>query len=249
MQNPMAVVTIDFWNTLFDSSGGVVRNDARRAVLMAAAADAGYNASFEQLEEAYRSIWAYFDVQWLEHHRTPTSPELVREICQRANIQLREEVLDAVAREFSRGVLQHPPVLLPGAAEALAQLASRARLALISDTAFSPGSVLRELMELNNVAQYFDAFIFSDETGVAKPHPDAFRLALEALGGTAASAVHIGDLERTDIAGAKGAGMKAILYRGVESPHKYAEDATTADAVMHHWNEVLDMLAMLGLLS
>ncbi|MBS1913120.1 MAG: HAD family hydrolase [Bacteroidetes bacterium] len=242
MPNPTTVVTIDFWNTIFDSSGGVVRNDARRAALMAAAADAGYGASAEQLEEAYRSIWAYFDVQWLEHHRTPTSPELVREICRRAGIQLREQVLDAVAADFSRGVLEHPPMLLPGAAAALARLASRARLALISDTAFSPGSVLRELMELNNVAQYFDAFIFSDETGVAKPHPDAFRLALEALGAGADGAVHIGDLERTDIAGAKGVGMKAILYRGVESPHKYAEEATTADAVMHHWNEVAETL-------
>lgn len=235
---PITVVTIDFWNTLFDSTGGAPRNEARRQALRDAIVDAGLVCSDERLDEAYKGIWDYFDHHWLNNRRTPTSEEMVREICHQANVELQERAILEVADLFSRGVLDHPPALLPGARNALEHLSSHAKLALISDTAFSPGSVLRQLMEANDIARYFSAYVFSDETGVAKPHPDAFLHALNQLGGRPANALHIGDIERTDIIGAKSVGMKAILYRGEPQSHKYAEETTCADAVVYHWDEV-----------
>jgi putative hydrolase of the HAD superfamily len=145
-----------------------------------------------------------------------------------------------------RGVLDHPPQLLPGVREALAFLAARAKLAIISDTAFSPGSILRELMVEQDIDRYFSGYVFSDETGIAKPHPEAFAAALNQLQGAPEEGVHIGDIERTDIRGARGAGMKAILYDGGSERSKYAEDETAADAVMHHWNEIEEVLGKLG---
>lgn len=242
----ITVVTIDFWNTLFDSSGSHQRNEARRSVLSEAVAVAGAPCETDVLERAYASIWGYFDEHWLRHHRTPTSDEMVREICSRAGVVLSDAAIDHVADHFSRGVLDHPPALLPGAREALAQLAEHSRLALISDTAFSPGSVLRELMEREGIGHFFTAFVFSDETGRAKPHPEAFHRALSSLNGTAASAVHIGDIERTDILGARGVGMRAILYKGDSDPHKYAQQHTEATAVMHHWSELGDVIERIG---
>lgn len=235
---PITVVTIDFWNTLFDSTGGASRNAARRAALLAAIHAAGHGCSEEELDNAYKGIWGYFDNHWLENQRTPTSDEMVREICRQIDLNLSEKALAEVADIFSRGVLDHPPQLLPGVREALEYLSGRARLALISDTAFSPGSVLRELMEQAGISHYFNAYVFSDETGVAKPHPDAFRRALEPFYAHPHEAVHIGDIERTDIRGAKQAGMKAILYKGDSTPHKYAEEGTIADAVMEDWGEI-----------
>ena len=114
----------------------------------------------------------------------------------------------------------------------------RGPLAIISDTAFSPGSVLKQLMERDGIARYFDHYIFSDETGVAKPHPDAFHKALDGLGGTPEKGVHIGDIERTDILGAKGVGMEAILYRTPDRQHKYAEETTVADYILEEWGEI-----------
>lgn len=243
---PITVVTIDFWNTLFDSAGGAHRNTARLDALREAIGGAGLQCEDSLLEESYKSIWEYFDDHWLNRQRTPTSEEMVREICSRARVELDEKSVLAVADTFARGVLEHPPALLPGAAEGLEYLAARADLALISDTAFSPGSILRELMESAGVARYFGAYVFSDETGVAKPHPDAFRRALEPFGGRPEQAVHIGDIERTDIRGAKAAGMKAILYQGDEQPHKYAEEATAADATMAHWRQIETLFEMLS---
>lgn len=237
---PSTVITIDFWQTLFDDSGGPQRNEERQAALRQAIANAGYFRDIEEIDTAFRSIWEYFDHHWLNHHRTPTSREMVGEICQRLDLELPEEAVEQVTQTFAQGVLSNPPSLLPGVPAALEFLANRAPLALISDTAFSPGRVLRELMEQKGIASYFSNFIFSDESGVAKPHPDAFRRAVEPFGGDLGNSLHIGDIERTDIRGAKGVGMKAILYRGNHIPHKYADDGTAsaADAVITHWDQM-----------
>ncbi|MDB5034254.1 MAG: hypothetical protein JWQ98_1495 [Chlorobi bacterium] len=234
----ITVVTIDFWNTLFDHTGGVPRNLARKAALAGAVASSGNLCEPATLERAYEGVWEYFDDHWLNRQRTPTSEEMVREMCRQANITLPESVVMEVAESFSRGILDHPPSLLPGVDAALEFLASRAKLAVISDTAFSGGAVLREVMEGAGIAKYFSAYVFSDETGVAKPHPEAFQAALGALNAQPREAMHIGDIERTDIRGAKNAGMKAILYRGGNEPSKYAEESTMADLVMDHWDEM-----------
>lgn len=242
---PIKVVTIDFWNTLFDSSGGALRNAARMKALRDAIDQSGLLCEPEILERSYKAIWEYFDDHWLNHQRTPTSREMVREICRCAQIDLHDKVVEQVAEVFARGVLDHPPELLPGAREGVEFLADRAKLALISDTAFSPGSVLRELMESVGIAGYFDIYVFSDETGVAKPHPEAFRRAYEPLGCLPSEALHIGDIERTDILGAKSAGMKAMLYKGDTIPHKYAEEHTAADMVIWHWGEIGESLRLI----
>jgi putative hydrolase of the HAD superfamily len=162
------------------------------------------------------------------------------------DVELPEEALDRIAQVFARGVLDHPPDLLPGVREALDDLSGTRQLALISDTAFSPGAILRELMEREGIARYFDAFVFSDETGVAKPDPVAFERALAALKVEPAAAAHIGDIERTDIAGAHAAGMHAILYRNDEHLHVMAEDETVAHVTVEHWAEVAPALERLA---
>ena len=243
----ISVLTIDFWNTLFDSTGGEPRNAARRGALLDAIRTAGHDCDDDRFDATYRGIWAYFDEHWLERQRTPTSREMIDEMLRRLEYALDDATVESVSDVFCRGVLEHPPELLPGAADALAEIHARGiAMAVISDTAFSPGSVLRELMEQRGIARYFSAFVFSDETGVAKPHPDAFRRALEPLGGDPSRACHVGDIERTDIRGARAAGMHAILFRGDLSPAKFAESETEADVVVERWSEMPEVLATLG---
>ncbi|MBC8146151.1 MAG: HAD family hydrolase [bacterium] len=243
----VSVVTVDFWNTLFDSTGGEPRNAQRRRALLDAIRGAGNECDDARFDDVFRGIWQYFDEQWLEQQRTPTSREMIDEMLNRLDVALDESVRESIASTFSAGVLEHPPQLFPGASDALKELkALGVRLALISDTAFSPGVILRELMEQCGVGQYFDEYVFSDETGVAKPHPEAFRRALEPFGVSPDDACHIGDIERTDIRGAKAAGMRAVLFRGDPSPSKYAEDQTQADATISHWDEVLAAIKQLS---
>ena len=55
--------------------------------------------------------------------------------------------------------------------------------------------------------------VFSDEAGVPKPHPRIFAHTLEALGVAPDATVHVGDLRRTDVAGARAAGMGTVSAR------------------------------------
>ena len=52
---------------------------------------------------------------------------------------------------------------------------------------------------------------FSDEEQIAKPSPEIFLKTLIELGGKPNRSTHIGDRPETDIMGAKGVGMRAIL--------------------------------------
>ena len=100
-------------------------------------------------------------------------------------------------------------------------------------------------MDSVGIGTHFSTFVFSDETGVAKPDPVAFERALAGVGADAAGAVHIGDIERTDIQGARAHGMRAVLYRNDEHRHQLAEDGTDADATIAHWDELDAVLARL----
>jgi putative hydrolase of the HAD superfamily len=92
-----------------------------------------------------------------------------------------------------------------------------------------------ELLARNDMLRYFDYLYFSNEHGASKPSRRAFGLTLERLGVRPAEAVHVGDIQRTDVAGAQAAGMSAVLFVGSNN-----SDAarTTADLVVRHFDEL-----------
>jgi putative hydrolase of the HAD superfamily len=148
-----------------------------------------------------------------------------------------------VVGNFEESILHGPPRLLDGAADGVARLASFAALALISDTAFSPGRILARLLEEWGIRRHFRLLVFSDETGVSKPHRLAFDTALKGLDASPREAVHVGDIEWTDIRGAKDFGMRAILFRGdARSPFRSEGTPTAADAVAENWDETLRII-------
>ena len=57
---------------------------------------------------------------------------------------------------------------------AIAGLHGKYKLGVISDTIFSPGRVLKEILASYDLLKYFDYFVFSDVIGCAKPNPLVF---------------------------------------------------------------------------
>jgi len=109
-----------------------------------------------------------------------------------------------------------PPPALEGALPAIQKLSSVYPLALVSDTGWTPGRVLRRLFQHYGILGCFRTLVFSDEAGHTKPHPHLFERALAGLQLQANQCIHTGDLQRTDIAGARAAGMRtAWIYRPV----------------------------------
>ena len=129
--------------------------------------------------------------------------------------------------------------LTPYCAEVLAGLRARGvRIGIVCDVGLTPSAMLRGFLEHHGVLWYFDHWSFSDEVGVYKPAAAIFEHALAGLAARPDEALHIGDIRRTDVAGARAAGMRAVRYRGV------ADDTDTsiddADVVVDDLRALLD---------
>lgn len=83
------------------------------------------------------------------------------------------------------------------------------RIAVISNT---EDGRLEELLELVEIAHYFDLLIDSQVVGHRKPDAAIFHFALAQLGLKPEEAVYVGDLYGHDVLAAERAGMRAILF-------------------------------------
>jgi putative hydrolase of the HAD superfamily len=93
---------------------------------------------------------------------------------------------------------------------ALDALAARGvRLAVISNWDERLEPLLRRL-ELH---RRFETVVVSCAVGATKPAPAIFQQALRRLGLPAGAVLHVGDGEREDWAGARGAGLTAVLLQ------------------------------------
>ncbi len=70
---------------------------------------------------------------------------------------------------------------------------------------------MNELCRDLGIGPYLDFCLTSAEIGVEKPDPAIFVAALERAGVAAPEAVHVGDQPRSDLVGARGAGLHAVL--------------------------------------
>jgi HAD superfamily hydrolase (TIGR01509 family) len=232
MNHRIRAVTFDLWNTLIEV---VSYTDARVNALYEAAARAGFTGPVEAAAEAYRGSTAWYEREWRTRHVQVDSGARLDYMLGELGVELAPADRAALAEEFEDLFLRSPPPLKPGALEAVTQLSSRYRLGVISDTGITPGRAMRRYFEDRGLMGHFTSLVFSDETGLCKPHPDVFRRALGELGAEPREAVHVGDLLRTDIAGAKGAGMRAVWVR---SPYQDGESDAEPDYVIDSLHEL-----------
>jgi len=239
------VITIDFWNTLFDSSNGLKRNAARQHVFAGEIAKLDVKISNEEFQNGVKASWDFFNNIWTKQHRTPATIETIEFLWDNLNLPPNYESINIVAKSFAESIIDYPPKLMDGVMNTLEKLKeNQYKIGLISDTGFTPGVILKKVMENAGVLKYFDTFSFSDETGVSKPDNRAFNTILEQLNVTPQEALHIGDIEKTDIIGAKQIGMYAIRFSGDETAvlNKNNPKVTIADAEIFHWNDFIPAL-------
>jgi FMN phosphatase YigB (HAD superfamily) len=98
---------------------------------------------------------------------------------------------------------------------------------------------LRQLLARHGFLEYLEVLVFSDEVGVAKPQRPMFDAAAKRLHVATSDLLHIGDLEVTDIAGAKGVGAQAALFTGINASNL---NDTQADHTFTSWTEFIDAL-------
>jgi putative hydrolase of the HAD superfamily len=235
-------VSLDFWNTLFtEPADGFRFYKERRQGLLKEVLSAALTE--DQIENAFTREARLHHAIWVEEHRTLATGERLSRVLTYLDVALPGEVVTRLTVAFEEGILERPPVLIEGVREAIEHLASRYRLGIISDVGYSPGRILRRVLKDAGLIDLFDSMIFSDEAGCSKPHREVFECTSRTLGARPEEMVHIGDLEHTDIAGAKRAGYRAIRFTGATPMEE--NEKTEADHVTEDFAEVPRIIEML----
>lgn len=170
---------------------GVRGPEVNRADLVRAIQETSEEAGppFPSDREAERAYFRRYDARVLE----------------RLGLPVREELLDAVARQWEEGIQIR---LFPETLPTLEALRGRGlRMAVISNANHGlPG-----WLETLGLAPFFEATTYSFAVGVEKPDPRIFREALRAMGVRPEEAVHVGDTYEADVVGARGVGITPFL--------------------------------------
>jgi putative hydrolase of the HAD superfamily len=227
-------VTFDFWGTMYEDQDA---EPVRMALLREKLRVDG------DLQQAYDHVHELAHDYWRVEQRSLPTIERVDAILDVLEVSAPPLVRMELAKGFEEALLQMAPDPVPGVHRLLQALRELGLpIGLISDTGVTPGRVLRAIMARDELLPFFDHCTFSDEVGRAKPHPLPFQRTLDALGADASCATHIGDLPETDIVGAKGVGMRAVLFTGVTG---LREGADRADALLASYDDLEAVLRVL----
>ncbi len=242
-------LTFDLWNTLYAASGatGDVARERRLELWGQILASRGVQVSDEELRRAYRAGFDAYMAAWTSA-RHFGAREDVAFILDYFHARAAKTAADH--EEFEQTILAiedasylSPPALVAGVRETIPSLAVDGyRLGVISDTSLTPGRVLRDFLKNDGLLDCFSILTFSDETGFPKPDPRMFEVTLTGLGSRPAEAIHIGDTPRTDVAGARAAGMVSVRCAGVVDQSGEPE----ADFVIRDHREITGILEQLG---
>jgi putative hydrolase of the HAD superfamily len=233
-------ITIDFWDTLYLGAESPQRMSLRRSALSRMVAATGHTVDPDALDRAYADSGEVAERWWRDEQRGYSAEQRIRWMLGRLSID-RPAGCEHIARCVQRVddvLLEIPPSLVNGAADAVRALARTFRLAIVSDTGFASGQAQNRLLERDGLLAHFDATIYSADVGHAKPRAEMFHAALRALGVAPAEVIHVGDLERTDVAGALAAGMRAIRLDALRR-----QGPSAAEVVAGDWADVVRHMA------
>lgn len=237
-------VTFDFWETIYHDSPevSVPRNKLRIDYARDFFLGSSRSVTVERLTVAMDLLVRQMAAMRDEHQTGLAADELGRRLGRIVGVDLEDTDARRLGDLISWTGREHPPALVDGARELLEALRGRVKLGMISDSGLTLGVDMYAVMEADGLAAFFDTCTFSDQTGTTKPMVRQFHHTLHRLGVTPAEAVHVGDLERTDIGGAHAAGMRAIRVL-----HPWEDARSIAEATVDRLGEVLGVLRDWGL--
>ena len=193
-----------------------------------------------EADDLLAEAWARHDEAWKQVETF--GPGRMAAYCLEARGIDDDESIRSLTKEFEEASIEAGVAPVEHAGETLAALsAANIRLGLVCDTGFTPGRVVRQLLEDAGLCDHLEVLCFSDEVGVPKPGNEIFAKALAELGARPPEAIHVGDLKRTDIAGAHDMGMHAARFKGV---HDDKSDFVEAEIVMSDHRQLLEVVGL-----
>ena len=163
---------------------------------------------------------------------SPDWGEAVDGILREGGMSLEPEQIDALWSAWQPDGARLGRQLYPDTVTTLAWATSAGyRLGLISNR-WSGAALLRRELDACNLGRVFDCLAVSSDIGWLKPHPEIYYAALRALGAEPGETVMVGDSLRTDIAGAKLLGMRAVWKRNGRREQPATGPAIPPDATI-----------------
>ncbi|HEU4736335.1 MAG TPA: HAD family hydrolase [Solirubrobacterales bacterium] len=244
MAAPVRAVTFDFWNTIARERPGAAVAGVRQEAVAAACETCGVEVEAELLAASLEEVATSYHRSWsagTHFHPSEGAEMLVAALGVEG--AARELVAEAFLSAGRGAKLELSPEIRP----CLETLRGRGlRLGIVCDVGFTGGELLREFLDREGLLEYFSGWAFSNEVGHYKPSPQIFEAALSVLGARPSEAVHIGDLRRTDIAGASAVGMRTVRYRGLNDD-RGENGEREADFVVDCHGELPGLVARIAL--
>jgi len=208
MKIPPSVVFLDVGDTLVD---GRAELDHYFQVL----SRWGLNVNRDQVRLAIISAWNQLAPFGAHPHASASRAaywEFLKAVCELATKECgavaREDIRTVAAdlMAFSFDSLRHLPPF-PGTREILSLLSQDYRLFAVSNWQWE----LPEFLVDCGLRQYFEGVVSSAKVGYRKPHPQIFRAALTLADAGPEQVVMVGDSYESDVLGAQGVGINAVL--------------------------------------
>jgi FMN phosphatase YigB (HAD superfamily) len=234
-------VTFDYWNTLVVDDRLQFR-DARLTAWLGLLQGAGFAVERAALDAAHDSAWQAYLKAWHANEQfgaARTAEHCLEELGLVVPADLRDRLVDELVSSAGSATVR----LTDGVAHVLGDIkAAGLRLGIVCDVGLTPSAALRQHLDRFGVLELFDGWSFSDEVGHYKPAPEIFAHASASLDHPAPErTVHVGDLRRTDVAGARAAGWVSVRYAGAFDDHT---DRPDADHVIDHHADLLPLLGL-----
>jgi putative hydrolase of the HAD superfamily len=185
-------------------------------------------------DEVAAAICAAERELWQATDRSQTSGTLAQ-VMERAGVDPTDAFLAGYYEAWDPHTLTDPE-----APPLLRELRRRGiKIGVLSNTLW-PRSAHERVFGRDEVLDLIDGAVYSSEIPWTKPHPEAFRAAMAAVGVTdPAACVFVGDRPYDDIFGAKSLGMRTVLIPNAGVP---AYEGAVPDAVITRLSDLLPHL-------
>ena len=157
------------------------------------------------------------------------------EVFARAGVQPSEAFLAGYFQAWEEHTITDPE-----AVEVLLQLRRRGiKIGVLSNTMW-PRAHHERIFTRDGLTDLIDGAVYSSEIPWTKPHPEAFRAALAAVGATRPQdCVYVGDRPFDDVHGAHQAGLRTVLIPNSDVP---AFAAAEPDAIIGRLGELIAVI-------
>lgn len=237
----LRAITFDFWSTLVDGTPTPERTAQRLAYLHGAIVGAGHKCTVDELRAAFRRALERVSEDARENYIDIGPPGRWAILAQELGVPDGLIAYEVVEHAYEDITLDPVPEAMPRVHVAVEAMKKAGyRLGVICNTGMAGGRVLREVLRRHGLYEYFDVTVFSNEFGIAKPHPRIFEHTLAELGGIAPhEALHVGDLEELDVEGARRTGLHSALY----VPDAPSDVQTAAELIVRDWRDFASQVA------